>query len=63
MQMIASLLIPLIKMQKQIKKFTVENYNKLAIIFTDEEIKEYGLRENDVIDLSDMFLIEGVKHE
>ena len=46
-------------MLKQIKRISLDDYNKLAIVFTDEELLKYSILENDKLDLEDMFLIEG----
>ncbi len=47
------------------KKKLIKIEDKLGIIFTEKEIKKYQLVENDIIDLSDMFLVdvEGIRYE
>ena len=46
-------------MQKKLIKIQ----DKLGIIFTDEEIKKYELIENDIVDLSDIFLVGDYTYE
>jgi hypothetical protein len=50
-------------MQKQIKRFAVEDYDKFIVVFDNEFIKKYGIVEGDEIFIDEnQFLIEGVKH-
>jgi len=38
-------------MLKQIKRISMEDYNHLAIVFTQNDLDIYGIKENDKLDL------------
>lgn len=38
-------------MLKQIKRISLDDYNKLAIVFTEEDLAKYGIVANDKLDL------------
>ena len=41
-------------MEKTIKRISVSDLNKLAIIFTEQDIKDYSMMESDKLNLDDM---------
>jgi len=43
----------------KIKRIGIDDYNKLAVVFSESDIIKWGIKSGDKIDLDDCLLVDG----